>query len=261
MAPIFKQLAILGALFATLGSAVPFEHAARAENVAGSDAECKTSTGTTVKPIETLPPHRRAAVPQDFAKAFTARAYPARSENDDDLGPFRARSENDDDLGPFHSRSEDDDDLGPFHSRSENDDELGPFHSRSENGDDLGPFHSRSESGAAAAAAAQKCTKDKPCTGQGTLRAAGSAQAKFGACGIPNDGKKENVFGLSKDIFNMGLCGRNIAVTYQNKQIQGKVVDRCLNCTGGNFELSSNAYKQLSVPGTGRIFNVSWHLI
>lgn len=104
------------------------------------------------------------------------------------------------------------------------------------------------------------CTPQNPCKGQGTFYATGSSP-ETSACEIPSDGETEPVFALSKDIFTKELCGKSISVSYQGKQVTGKIVDRCAACNGGDLDFSRKAFDQLSAPSTGRIFGLLWHAL
>lgn len=100
------------------------------------------------------------------------------------------------------------------------------------------------------------CTKEKPCVGQGTFY----STAGIGACGSTNDGNSQNVFAVSKNIYNRNLCGRTVNITYKGKQVSGKIVDRCEACKAGDLDFSPHAFKTVADPLVGRLDGVSWYL-
>ncbi|KAK7460896.1 hypothetical protein VKT23_008824 [Stygiomarasmius scandens] len=93
-------------------------------------------------------------------------------------------------------------------------------------------------------------------TGSATFYHPGTAQ---GACGMTNT-DSDHVVAVSTQIFNNGLCNKNMNVSYQGKSVQVKVVDSCPGCGPNDIDLSPSAFSVLADQSVGRI-QVDWKIV
>ena len=101
----------------------------------------------------------------------------------------------------------------------------------------------------------------QPCSGEITFYDTG-----LGACGTTDDGRNENVFALAHGMMGTQsngnpFCGRRAEVTLDGKTVVGKLVDKCMGCTGQDIDLSHKMFQALADEGRGRVSGVSWKFI
>lgn len=91
----------------------------------------------------------------------------------------------------------------------------------------------------------------------------------LGACGKTNK-NSELVFALPAKMFDPSPggnpnknpnCGRRAKVTFGNKSVTVKCVDRCAGCKPGDIDLSPAAFDKLADRKRGRIKKVKWEFI
>ncbi|KAK7460920.1 hypothetical protein VKT23_008848 [Stygiomarasmius scandens] len=93
----------------------------------------------------------------------------------------------------------------------------------------------------------------------------GSGSATFfnpglGACGFTNT-DSDFIVAVSSQIFNSGLCNRQMNVNFQGRNVQVTVVDSCPGCGAGDIDLSPAAFSQLASLDAGRIQPVQWNIV
>ncbi|UNI16045.1 hypothetical protein JDV02_002521 [Purpureocillium takamizusanense] len=76
----------------------------------------------------------------------------------------------------------------------------------------------------------------------------------LGACGEHN-GDGDAIVAISASIFDgQRPCGRNIRVSYKDKSVTVRVVDRCAGCGQNDLDLSPSAFESLTGDkGLGRV--------
>ncbi|KAF5365270.1 hypothetical protein D9758_005359 [Tetrapyrgos nigripes] len=97
------------------------------------------------------------------------------------------------------------------------------------------------------------------------LAQSGTGDATFfspglGACGVTNS-NSDPIVAISSQIFNNGLCGRQMNVNFQGRSVTVTVVDSCPGCGSGDIDLSPSAFSQLADPSVGRIQGVQWNIV
>jgi len=104
-------------------------------------------------------------------------------------------------------------------------------------------------------------------TGQGTYYDTG-----LGACGIVNT-NTDFIAAAAKSFFDSypgydgvnpnhnPMCGKIASVTYQGKNVQVSLTDRCEGCAYGDLDFSPAAFDKLADPSVGRISGIQWQII
>ncbi|KAL9001170.1 MAG: hypothetical protein Q9169_000354 [Polycauliona sp. 2 TL-2023] len=101
----------------------------------------------------------------------------------------------------------------------------------------------------------------QPCSGEITFYDTG-----LGACGTTDDGINDNVFALAHGMMGTQsngnpFCGRKAEVTLDGKTVVGRLVDKCMGCTGQDIDLSHKMFQALANEDRGRIAGVKWKFI
>ena len=102
------------------------------------------------------------------------------------------------------------------------------------------------------------CSKDSPCTGDITFYQTATSASAPSSCGTTNDGETENVLALPHGIMKDGDCGKTVTVKYGGSTTTGKVVDKCMGCDNSSIDLSKHFFQDLGSLAEGRISGVEW---
>lgn len=102
------------------------------------------------------------------------------------------------------------------------------------------------------------CSKGSPCTGEITFYDTATSESAPSSCGTTNDGHSENVLALPQGIMQDGDCGKTVTVKYGGTTTTGTVVDKCMGCDNSSIDLSRHFFKDLASLSEGRISGVEW---
>lgn len=103
------------------------------------------------------------------------------------------------------------------------------------------------------------CSAGSPCSGDGTYYDTATTMTNPSACGTANDGNTENVLALAHGIMTDSDCGRTITIKYGGKTATGTIVDKCMGCEGDSIDLSRHLFSELADESAGRLYGVEWY--
>lgn len=104
------------------------------------------------------------------------------------------------------------------------------------------------------------CSKESPCSGQMTYYDTATSASAPSACGTTNDGLTELVLALPVGIMTDSDCGKTVTIEYGGITKTGKVVDKCMGCDNGSLDLSRAFFEVFDSLSAGRLSGAKWYI-
>lgn len=113
-------------------------------------------------------------------------------------------------------------------------------------------------SGAKSSGYSGSCSAGSHCTGDATYYDTATTSTNPSYCGTTNDGHTEDVLALPVGIMTDSDCGKTVTIKYGGTTTTGTVVDKCMGCDNSSIDLSRHLFGELSGLGAGRLSGVEW---
>lgn len=257
MAPISKSVALAGALFSVLSTAVPLNKRAVVWETVTDVVWTTVDTTVTITPGQTsfsIPtPTGGPGHFVELTAASEASSTPVASSSSSAVAVQTAAAVQ----APQPSQESSSAAAAPVPTSSIVTPAPAPTSSASATSSAPAPSSSSSSGGSGYSG---QCSESSPCSGDGTYYDTATTASNPSSCGTTDDGLTENVLALPVGMMSEKYCGKTVTVNYNGKTAQGKVVDKCMGCQGDSIDLSRHFFSDLADLSEGRLSDVKWYI-
>ncbi|GAD99797.1 allergen Asp F7 [Paecilomyces variotii No. 5] len=253
MAPISKSVALAGALFSVLSTAVPMNKRAVVWETVTDVVWTTVDTTVTITPGQTsfsIPTPSGAGHFVELTAASEASSTPVASSSSPAAAPVQT-------VAAVQAPQQESSSAAPAPTASSI---VTPApQPTAASASSSAPAPSSSASSGSSGYSGQ-CSESSPCSGDGTYYDTATSMTNPSSCGTANDGLTENVLALPVGMMSEKYCGKTVTVNYNGKTAQGTVVDKCMGCEGDSIDLSRHFFGALADLSEGRLSDVKWYI-
>lgn len=268
MAPIFKSLALVSALFAAISSAAPVNLDKREVDVVWTTVT--TVVWTTIDVTTTIYPTPQAptppvveSTPTPTPSAAPEQAEPIETSTQPETTKSQPTQPSVATFIPVAAAAAAADSAAPIPEEPapQPATTAAPSTSTTTQAAPSAPpaANSGSTEKAASSGYSGPCSKGSPCVGQLTYYDTATSASAPSSCGLTNDGFSENVVALPVGIMTDADCGKTVTITYNGITKTATVVDKCMGCKPTDLDASRHLFGELADFSAGRIDGMSWY--